>query len=256
MRERPLDLVLDMGNSRTKAALFSGDRALRHAAFENGDVAQLEHFLGKEKPDRIAWGSVAAEDPRFMQHLQQRAPVLLITGSSSSPLRSHYGTPATLGVDRLANAVGASALFPGRAVIAVDLGTCITYDLVDAGANYLGGAISPGVHMRARAMHAYSARLPEVVPAGDPHPLGNNTIASLEAGIHHGVLGELKEFIRSYAYHAPDPAVVLTGGDAPRFARAMKTGIFAHPFLTLEGLRTILHHQLGDSGLPAGVVTS
>ncbi len=256
MHERPLDLVLDTGNSRTKVALFHGVSLMGRTAFTNGSTTALDRFLGDVKPLRIAIGSVAAEDVGFVKHLQKLAPLLHITGGSYTPLRSQYTTPLALGVDRLANAVAANALFPGRSVIAVDLGTCITYDLVDAQATYLGGAITPGLRMRAAAMNQYSARLPDVVPAEDPDPLGNSTNASLQAGIHHGVLGELKEFIRTYAYHGPDPAVVLTGGDAPRFARAMKTGIFAHPFLTLEGLRIILHHQYGDSGLPAGVVAS
>lgn len=252
MPESLIDLVLDVGNTRTKIALFSGDRLVRHSAIASGDARSLTTFLQGATPDRIALASVAGEDNSFFDQLCGLAPVLSITGASASPLRSLITTPETLGVDRLANAVAARACFAKRAVLAVDMGTCITYDLVDADGVHRGGAISPGLLMRAKAMHAYSARLPLVVPGPNPGSLGTDTTTAMEAGIHYGILGELKEFIRTYGHQFTLPAVVFTGGDALPFARAMKTGIFAHPFLTLEGLRLILHHQLGGSGLPAG----
>lgn len=245
------DLVLDVGNTRTKLALFSGDRVLRTGTMAHSDHAALHQFIAEEAPGYCVVGSVAHADEGFIEHLRSIAPVLVVTGVTPVPLRSHYATPLTLGVDRMANAVGAVRHFPGRPVLAIDLGTCITYDLIAADATYLGGAITPGLRMRARAMHAYSARLPLVEPPADPEPLGTSTQGSLEAGLHHGILGELEGFIQRYTHGSADTAVVLTGGDALRFTRGLKNGIFALPFLTLEGLHAILdHHRLG--GVPAG----
>lgn len=249
MSGKPIDLILDTGNTRTKAALFSGARLLRRGSFDTTDELQFDGFLQGVVPDRIAWGSVAATHERLEERIARLAPVFAISGSTAAPIHVKYATPATLGVDRLANAVAAAAMFPQRAVLAVDLGTCITYDPVDRYGTYRGGAISPGVRMRALAMNAYSARLPLVDPGDDPSALGSSTEGALAAGIHQGILGEIKEFMRAYAHDGEPLAVVLTGGDTGRFARAMKSGIFAHPFLTLEGLRLILHHHHGGSGL-------
>lgn len=209
----------------------------------SGNSLALEGFLAGDRPDRIALGSVAAPDPSWEEHLRSLAATFPITGSSKAPVRSAYATPLTLGVDRLANAVGAMGMFPGRPVLAIDLGTCITYDLITSDGAYRGGAISPGLVMRSRAMNAHSARLPLVDPPADTALMGSDTATSLASGVHHGIVHEMEGYIGRLAHQYPGIAVVLTGGDGLRFARALKSGIFAHPFLTLEGLHAILLHQ-------------
>ena len=178
-----------------------------------------------------------------MDALQRLAPVTEIRGGSPSPVRSLYSAMETLGVDRLANVTGAALIFPRRAVLAIDLGTCATFDLVDELAVHRGGIISPGMHMRAQAMHAYSARLPEVDPPEDPMIPGTDTATSLAAGIYHGLLFEVQGQIAFFRQRHPGLAVVITGGDAPRFVGALKSGIFAHPTLTLIGLHALLHYH-------------
>jgi len=247
-----VDLIIDIGNTRAKAALFEGARLLRRAAFELPDTAGLAALIHGAPIARAAIGSVAHEAEGLAGWLGERFPLTRITSMSPSPIRSAYTSGATLGVDRLANAVAAAHMFPGRAALAIDLGTCITCDLVNAQRVYLGGAITPGSRMRAQAMHAYSARLPLVEAALDAPAFGDSTKSSLQAGIHHGVLGELEHFIAAARTMDPDTAVVLTGGDAPTHARALKSGIFAHPFLTLEGFRLILHHGHGPDPAAAG----
>ncbi|MBL7982649.1 MAG: type III pantothenate kinase [Flavobacteriales bacterium] len=243
MHTIPLDLVLDVGNTRTKVGLFRGRRLLRAGVMRSGDDGALKEFMSGDRPDRIALGSVAAPDPNWEVHLRTIAPTFLLTGGSSAPLSSTYATPLTLGVDRLANAVGAKAMFPGRPVLAIDLGTCVTYDVVSADGVYQGGAISPGMTMRSRAMNDHSARLPLVAPADDTALIGVDTKTSLASGVHFGIVHEIQGYIHHLAHQYPGMAVVLTGGDGLRFARALKSGIFAHPFLTLEGLHAILLHQ-------------
>lgn len=245
MDRQPNIIVIDVGNTRTKLGWFKGDRLLERTTVDNTDKTTLRTWLNGKSMDSFALGSVASPDPDLFAQLQVIAPTTVITGTAPSPLRSLYSTPLTLGVDRLANAVAASAMFPQRAVLAVDLGTCITYDLVTADGTYLGGAISPGVRMRSKAMHAYSARLPIVEVTEATTPWGSSTAEALQAGVYHGVWGELQHFLANARHEAPDAAVVLTGGDALMFARACKTGIFAHPFLTLEGLRILHQHGIG-----------
>ena len=146
---------------KTRELAFA-DRVLRTGFAVNGDATAVEAFLGDDRPAMIALGSVARPDPGFVLVMEAISPVLVLSGSSASPIRNVYGTPLTLGADRLANVVGAMQRFPGRAILAIDLGTCITYDVCEADGTYAGGAISPGLRMRATAMNAYSARLPWV----------------------------------------------------------------------------------------------
>jgi len=240
------DLILDIGNSRTKAAVFNGAQLLALRAFANEDLLGFQGFIDTFAVQRAALGSVAGDGNALVAGLRkQDVPIIELTAQSPAPIRSAYSTMPTLGVDRWANAAAAAALFPGRAALAIDLGTCITYDLVDSAGIYRGGAISPGGRMRSRAMHAYSARLPLIEPKPAVPPFGDSTAASLQAGLAHGVIGELEHFIGAARASHANLGVVLAGGDALPLARALKSGIFAHPFLTHEGLRIILHHGLG-----------
>lgn len=248
MGKDAVELVVDVGNTRMKLGIFLRGRLVQHGAAPHGDRATVKRMIAGRPVDRIAVGSVASGDPSFLEFMGTIAPVTMILPGHPAPVRTRYLTPATLGVDRSANAVGVASLFPDRAALAIDLGTCITIDLVDELAVHQGGSISPGMLMRSRAMHAYSAALPEVSPPDPPPVLGLDTPQSLASGIHYGVLAELIASIAEHRQQHPDLAVVLTGGDAPRFVKALKSGIFAHPFLTLLGLHVILHHQpLGGS---------
>ena len=247
---KPLSkLVLDVGNTRTKVGLFQGSRHMRWGTVANGDVETVAAFARGFHVAHVVLGSTATPDPVLEVGLAQVAPVHVITGSSPTPLHSAYATPQSLGADRSANAVAAVRRFPGRAVLVLDLGTCITYDLCLADGTYAGGGISPGVRMRAQAMHAYSARLPLVEFVEEPPLVGTTTVGSLAAGIHHGVLGELVWYLRQFRGQHPHLAVVLTGGDAPRFVRGLESGIFALPLLTLEGSHALLvHHRSQRTG--------
>ncbi|HMN04784.1 MAG TPA: type III pantothenate kinase [Flavobacteriales bacterium] len=237
------ELVLDVGNSSMKAGLFAGHRLQAVRQMPHGDMPGVRDLLGGRRPARCIMGSVAATDEPFLKALGELAPVTVIRGDSPSPVPSVYATKATLGVDRLANVAAAAALFPGRPVLAIDLGTCITHDLIDAQGIHRGGIIAPGLRMRAKAMHAFSARLPQVEPPEDPVLPGTDTRSSLAAGVHYGVLMELQGYIGLFQQQFPRLAVVLTGGDAVRAARALKCGIFAHPALTLLGLHALAHHE-------------
>lgn len=248
MRPTPVRLVLDVGNTRTKAGLFSGTRPLRIRAMDRLDEAAIRVFLAGERVDAVILGSVAAEDDGLMRLLEEVAPVVRISGDTPAHLQSCYDTPETLGADRWANAVAASLLFPGRPVLAISLGTCATYDLVDAEGSYQGGLISPGFRARAQAMWDSTARLPLVAPPPDPVLPGRSTLESLAAGVHHGLRCEIEGVIRELGHHHPGMAVVITGGDATRFARALENGIFAHPFLTLSGLNAIALHRYTSVG--------
>jgi type III pantothenate kinase len=210
----------------------------------NGDMPALERWLGLDRVVQVVIGSVAGPQPEWMDGVRRIAPVFEVLGTTPTAIASAYATPTTLGVDRLANAVAAAAQFPGRPVLVIDAGTCITYDMVEADGIYSGGAIGPGMMLRSKSMHGYSARLPLVVPGDGPPLLGVTTEQSLASGVHHGMVGEILGFIASLGYQRPRMAVVLTGGDGLRFARAVKSGIFAHPLLTLQGLHAIHLHNL------------
>lgn len=236
------ELVIDIGNTRMKMVLVTQGRPGKPQGAPTGDLAAVRAYCGQRKPERIIVGSVAQEALAFISRLEEWAPVVVIKADGPSPVRSRYASPDSLGVDRLANVVAAAKLFPHRAVVVIDLGTCITYDLLDEHAVYHGGAITPGLAMRAKAMHDHSARLPLVDHTRPAELPGRDTTESLVVGVQHGSALEMAGFIAEFRKKHPRLLVVLTGGDAVWAAGNLKNGIFVHPSLTLIGLYELAHH--------------
>jgi len=233
-----MQLIIDQGNTSLKAGWFEGNELVRMETYR-----QVEDLLPELKtlaPDRIGIGSVAAKGEDIKNKLQAYAKSYVIDNTWATPLVTNYATPNTLGIDRIAAAVGAWTLYPNTTSLVIDLGTCITYDLVDHTGTYHGGNITPGLHMRFEAMHQYTARLPNPGVNWDVQLIGNSTPTSLQSGVLYGIIGEIEGMISRYR-HLFDPVrVCLTGGDALFFESKVKEAIFAVRNLVLVGLNTIL----------------
>jgi len=162
---------------------------------------------------------------------------------------NHYLTPETLGLDRLAAVIGARYLYPGQNSLVIDGGTCITYDRVDAGGNYFGGSISPGLNMRYKALNYYTDGLPLIsADNGFTEKYGKNTAAAIRSGVQNGIKYELTGFIESYKNDQHDLNIILSGGDSIFFDTLLKNSIFApyikiEPHLVLKGLNAAIQNN-------------
>ena len=192
--------------------------------------------------DTAIYCTVSRRPPALMRALERRARhVIEFSVNTPMPLVVDYRTPATLGLDRLAAAVGAHTICHDSEILVVDLGTAITYDRVTADARYLGGNIAPGIFMRLKALNHYTARLPLVDPAGGPVPVwGNDTVSALRAGAVRGVVAEL-EYYRSQI--DGDCRVVITGGGAEPISRLLSFDIIVEPNLVPLGLNRIISYN-------------
>ena len=192
--------------------------------------------------DTAIYCTVSRRPPALMRALERRAGrVIEFSVNTPMPLAVDYRTPATLGLDRLAAAVGAHTICPGTEILVVDLGTAITYDRVTADARYLGGNIAPGIFMRLKALNHYTARLPLVDPAEAPVPVwGTDTVSALRAGAVRGVVAEL-EYYRSLI--GGDSRVVITGGGAEPIRRLLSFDIIVEPNLVPLGLNRIISYN-------------
>ncbi len=242
-------LILDLGNTLHKYAIYDGDVLVRLGSEPNLTTEAVSHLTDLYEVQQSIISSVDHHDAGLEEFLDQQTTLLRFTPATPLPIMNLYGTPATLGKDRLAGVVGAFHAFPGQHVLVIDAGTCIKYDFLDASGAYYGGAIAPGLYMRLRAMHNFTARLPLIEPEHYPTvvevPLtGNSTVDSMRSGALNGALFEVEGAIRAYTERYPGLAVVLSGGDAGFFELHMKSRIFARPNLVLEGLNTILNYNL------------
>lgn len=236
-----MNLVVDFGNTRGKAALFQEKELVDRLFFQSPEelITQLksqaiEHVL-------VSSVSVAAGN---IQLPASSGSVFHLTHQLPLPITNQYATPQTLGVDRLAAACGASELFPNENILVIDAGTCVNYEFVDAEGNYLGGAISPGLRMRFESVHHFTARLPHVGPAPEPSLIGRNTEECIQSGVQIGIIEEIKGVISRYQMKYPNLRVVLCGGDSAFFENYLKPTIFVAPDLVLMGLNGILLHNV------------
>lgn len=244
-----MNLTIDIGNTRTKLAVFDGDEFVSETtAFSRADNSQddeacqeLRALIARYQPTGVAYCSVAAEGLAIEQALSALdCPVLHVTGATETPLQVLYHTPETLGADRLAAVVGAVTLQPKTDLLVIDAGTCITYDLVDSEGRYLGGNIAPGVEMRFEALHRRTARLPRVSAEGDVPEVGYDTETALRAGVVRGIGYELQGCIRHLQKRYPQLRVYLTGGDRYVFSDSLRENILTDSHLVARGLNRLL----------------
>lgn len=235
------NLVIDIGNTRIKSALFDGNVLTGEYIFE-----ELEAAISFWKT--IVFESCLISSVRFTEEeLSQKInfPFLFLSHSTALPLLNGYLTPKTLGLDRIAAAIGAWELAEKKSVLAIDMGSCITYEFVDDQSTYRGGAISPGLQMRAKAMNSFTARLPLVDVKQKPeNPTGDSTISCMLSGIWYGVAYELLGHIEAYLLKNPEIKIYICGGDSLFFDSLAKGHIFVVPNLVLHGLNCILNHNV------------
>lgn len=237
-----MNLVIDVGNTRVKFGVFSQHRLLHHGFWLEEDlITGFDHLLiSHPEIEHAIWCQSGADRPLLLNRVKQQLKVIRMTHESKLPIDNHYKTPKTLGLDRLALASAARLHAPGQAALVIDCGTCLTYDFIDANGRYYGGAISPGLSMRYKAMHHYTNALP-ALSAEPPKALyGDSTDSSMHQGAFRGLIHEIDGFINQYRQHNPNLTTFLTGGDLEILRDHIKNDIFAHSNFLLEGLNQIL----------------
>lgn len=237
-------MIIDIGNSTCKMVAFRGDEPVDVIRAENGELSGIEEFVVKHKFTRGIVGSVrdlTASEEAALGNL--KFPLLRFTPATPVPITNRYRTPETLGSDRLAAVIGASSLKPGKDLLIIDAGTCITYEVIDARGNYWGGNIAPGMQMRLRALHEFTARLPLVEPDGEVPGMGYDTETAIRSGVLRGMKYEIEGYIKSMRSKFPNLLVFLTGGDNINFDTNIKNIIFSDKYIVPRGLNKILDYN-------------
>lgn len=236
-----MNLIIDFGNTRVKAALFT-DRLVELKIYKDGkELLADQLFIARARHAIVA--SVVTHHTEVVEELSKKMRVMLFSADTPLPVKNGYRSVQTLGSDRLAASIGALSAYPNRNVLVIDAGTCIKYNFMNAANVYEGGGISPGLQMRLKALHHYTGRLPLVEFDPDFNELtGQTTNASILSGVLNGAIFEIDGTIEAYRRKYADLTILITGGDAPFLAERLKNPIFAQPNLVLTGLNTILKH--------------
>lgn len=229
-------LCFDFGNTRLKCAVFNGKELKEVIALDDDSSLTIETIISRQKADKSILSSVIHHNPEIEDILAAKTQFHKLSDKSKLPFTTPVGKPETIGADRLALVAAAVYYYPKQHNLIIGLGSCITYNFVNKFDEFLGGSISPGLEMRFKAMHHFTAKLP-LVNADSNFPLvGYDTKTNLQTGAILGMAKEMDGIIDEYALKYSNFNAHLTGGDMRFFASLLKNKIFANPHLIFNGL--------------------
>ncbi|MBP7185138.1 MAG: type III pantothenate kinase, partial [Saprospiraceae bacterium] len=221
-----MNLTIDLGNTLCKIIIFDDNVIVYRHICKSLSTRSLHQLFQNFQIRHSLISSVIPLKPLLKKTLKKYG-IREFSSTTKIPIKNLYTTPKTLGKDRLANGIAGAFLFPKQNVLVIDAGTCIKYDFVDSRKHYKGGNISPGLSMRFIAMHKLTGKLP-LVEINDPRKLiGTSTVTAIQSGVFNGMIEEIKGIIALYKNEYPKVKVILTGGDAHRFAGQLNLSIFA-----------------------------
>ncbi len=239
-----MNLVIDIGNTRTKFSVMNRGEVLITVPV---DELKPEHIglLKHEYPDlqKAILCSVKDYPVALKAELERFEKFIELDENTPLPVKNLYKTPETLGKDRIAAAVGAFDLYPESNLLIIDAGTAITYDIVNASGEFLGGNISPGIEMRFQALHTFTGKLPLVKRQSFDKLFGTTTEEAILAGVQNGVIFEVDKAIDTFKDFYKNLKVIITGGNAEFFDRKLKNSFFVNFNLIALGLNRILEHN-------------
>lgn len=241
-----MNLVIDIGNTFAKTAVVDGSEIVYKNVEQELSCPAIRELL-REYPDidRAILSTTRHPNEMTEEYLRRHVGHFMrFEPGTPVPLANLYATPETLGADRLAGAVGAWDIAPGRELLVVDLGSAITFDRVSAAGEYLGGNISPGMAMRFEALHRLTDRLPL---CGTPSEMavltGKGTRQAIESGVVLGIVHEIEGYIDRIVEKNEALTVFFAGRDANFFADKVKKPIFVIYDLVIKGLNRILEYN-------------
>ncbi len=236
--------MIDQGNSSTKVEIFEGEKVVFFQKYEHFSEKEAENILGEFECQQAILSTVMNVDERLSRYLSEKmVKWVCLSNETPMPIEILYETPKTLGRDRIAACVGANYLMPNANLLVIDVGTAITFDIVNSRNQYVGGNISLGIDMRRKALHTFTAKLPLVKVDDDAKMIGTTTETAISSGIIFGIAGEISSFITAVAEVYPNLSVFLTGGSAKCFEKRIKSKIFAESNLVHIGLNRILNYR-------------
>lgn len=240
-----MNLIIDIGNTCVKLVCFNEGKVVEEQRTDKDDAVALQSFCSRYPFSRGICSSVSDISEEYSAALSS-LPFSMMefkSGITRVPIINKYDTPLTLGSDRLAAVVGANWLQPGRDVLVIDIGTCVTFDFINSIGEYLGGNISPGPTMRLKALNHFTARLPFVERRGDTPDFGTDTTTAIRSGVMNGIKYEIEGYIHSFLAKYPQLFVYLTGGVHLNLQFSENLSIFADDFIVPKGLNRILEYN-------------
>ena len=235
-------LIVDLGNTLAKFFLYKNGQCVKeHEVNKENFRETAESLILSHKVIKgLIYSDVSNQAGDFFENFSNQFSVIAVSSNMQLPFINSYQSPESLGSDRIVLVAAACKSHPNTNVLIIDMGTCITYDFLDANNIYQGGAISPGFEMRYKSLNQFTGNLPLLDTDEGQSPSGKNTEQAIHAGIYFGIIDEINARINYYKLKYDSLTVILTGGDANKLPKTLKNSIFAHPNFMAEGMFHLL----------------
>lgn len=246
-----MNLLFDIGNTHTHVGLASAKKVSKDFVFptcewkEPSTTQLILEFVGTRTLNNVAFASVSPKADRHVKKLASKVfkiPHIQLTSETleGTGIQVDYPNPASIGADRLANAIAARSLYPGPVVV-VDFGTAVTFDVVNKESQYVGGIITPGLSAMTEYLHEKTALLPRIEIKDTKRVIGKSTTEAMLIGAVHGYRGMIRELITELRQELKSKVlpVIATGGYARLMAKGLPEIKKVVPQLTLDGLRIL-----------------
>ena len=240
MEQSNKHITIDLGNTIAKIGVFQrGELVDKQVGIPYESLATSVNQLA---PKRVIVSSVNQKVNALAKNIT--APVIVLSHLTPIPIINKYTTPKTLGKDRLAAVIGAYATRKSTNTLVIDVGTCITYDFINDKNEYLGGAISPGIDLKFKALHNFTAHLPLIGQREVESLIGNSTEKTILSGVINGTIAEIEQMIRKYKNKFSTLRIIICGGGSLGLHNKLKTKIELMPDLVLTGLNKIIEYNV------------
>ncbi len=228
-----------------------GSTAIKSAETISGEIQNRKSWdsiesLKKHYTESPAIISSVRKNLGELEKQFQKEKDLVLSHKTTLPIKLDYKTPQTLGPDRIALAVGAHHLYPNENNLIIDVGTCVTMDVIDDTGIFRGGIIAPGLKMRMKAMAYHTKSLPDISDEWNSIKsvtYGKTTKESLYSGSYEGMIREINATIETVRRDFASINIILTGGDTKFFESRIKAHIFAGSKIVEIGLYRIWKYQ-------------
>lgn len=238
------NICIDIGNTQSKIGIFEDSELIDTILVDSITEDLLDTLFNKYHIKNSIVSNVNESSSKITEILKSKTNYINFDNFTKIPFLNLYKTPETLGLDRIALVAAATNLETPNNVLVVSLGTCVTFEFLNRKLEYLGGAISPGLLMRLKAMNEFTAKLP-LLDLDEPTDFnGSSTNECMQSGAFYGITGEINGRLSLYENKFGKTDLVLSGGDCFLFEKHLKNALFAHPYLTLFGLNKIINYNV------------
>ena len=243
------NLIVDEGNTLCKIAVLDKSEVLCEWSAGEFDMAKAAELVEQFSVNKAVVASTRGGAEKICEQLRSKIDrVLHFSSQTEVPIEIEYSSRQTLGADRIAVAVGVVCEMGIRDALIVDMGSAITYDIVEDGV-FKGGNISLGVAMRFKALNEFTASLPLCEATEPNNKFGQSTKEAIEQGVMQGILHEIEGYVERISAENNKKSIIFCGGDAESFVNRIKSAIFAPRKLMFTGLNRILEYNVSQNNI-------